>query len=251
MIRATLVYIFIGLYILIMAPIGMAWAVLSKNTTFIYNVARYCVRVAAWMCQVQVRVRGKEKIQPGQNYVFLSNHQGNFDGPVLLYVIPRDVRALIKKEMMRIPILSLTMKLVGFVPINRSDPIQALSSLDYGATLLKQGYSFFAFPEGTRSRDGRLGPFKKGVFRMAIKAGTPIVPISILNSSEVQPPGTYGVRPGTIDVIFHDPILTDRTQMKDRDRVIELTRVAIASSLPIVESPKFSPEPGSESPIRV
>lgn len=232
MIRATLVYGFIALYVIVMAPIGLLWGLAFKDTTLIYNLARYCIRMAGWMCRVRLRVRGKEKIQPGQHYVFLSNHQGNFDGPVLFYVIPRDVRALIKQEMMQIPLLSAVMKLVRFVPINRSDPIQARMGIDYGASLLRQGFSFFAFPEGTRSRDGRLGPFKKGVFRMAIQAAVPIVPITIVNSRKVQPPGTYGVRPGTIDVIFHDPIPTDQMDLDDRDKVIELTRAAIASALP-------------------
>ncbi len=228
---ATLVYTFIALYLLIMAPIAMAWTILVRDTTFVYNVARVCVRIAGWMCRVRVKVKGREKITPGRNYVFLSNHQGNFDGPVLLHVIPRDFRGLVKKEMMRIPILSWVMKLVHFVPVDRSDSVRARASLDYGAGLLAQGYSFIAFPEGTRSRDGRLGPFKKGVFLMALKAGAPILPITILNTRRIQPPGAYGIRPGTVAIIFHDPIPTQGLGVDARDRIIDLTRAAIASGL--------------------
>jgi len=227
--RATFVYLFVTLYVLVMAPMALAWTILSRETRLIYGLARVCIRIAGWMSGVKVRVRGRERILPGQNYVFLSNHGGNFDGPVLFYAIPRDIRALIKKEMMRLPVLSLVLKQVQFVPIDRTDPIQARASIDRGATLLNQGHSFIAFPEGTRSRDGRLGAFKKGVFIMALKAGTPVMPVTVLGSSHIQPPGAYGIRPGTVEVIFHDSIATAGMKTEDRDRLIEMTRGAIAS----------------------
>lgn len=230
-IRTTLVYVFIGLYLLIMAPLGMAWTFLTKDAAFIYHLARFCVRIAGLIGGVRVRIAGTEKLHAGQNYVFLSNHQGNCDGPVLLHAIPRDFRALIKKEMMRIPILSLVMRQVHFVPIDRSDPVKARASIDYGARLLSEGYSFIAFPEGTRSRDGSLGTFKKGVFIMALQAHTPVVPISIVNSSRIQPRGAYSIRPGTVGVVFHDPIITSEMSIADRERLVDLTRSAILSSL--------------------
>jgi 1-acyl-sn-glycerol-3-phosphate acyltransferase len=187
---------------------------------------------------VRVRAHGLGKIAPGQNYVFLSNHQGNFDGPVLFHVIPRDVRALVKHEMMRIPVLSLIMRQVKFVPIDRADVHKARAGIDYGAMLLRQGLSFFAFPEGTRSRDGRLGEFKKGVFVMAIKGQTPVMPITILNTSRIQSPGDYGIRPGTVEVIFHDPIPTQDMDLQDRNRLMESTRAAITSALaPAAQEP--------------
>src|SRR5437867_10025927 len=109
-----------------MAPIGMVWTLLGRDTAILYKMARLGIRIAGWMCGVRVRVRGKERIQLGYNYVFLSNHQGNFDGPVLMHVIPRDCRAIVKKEMMWIPVLSLIMKMVRFVPVDRTRPARAL-----------------------------------------------------------------------------------------------------------------------------
>ena len=97
--------------------------------------------------------------------------------------------------------------------------------------LLKEGKSFLAFPEGTRSRDGRLGQFKKGAFIMAIRAQVPIIPITIQNSRNVQPPGKYGIRPGRIDVLFHDPIETRGMTLDDRDRLVQQTRAIIGSAL--------------------
>lgn len=231
MIRATLVYLFVGLYVLFLGPLAMLWTCVSGEAAMIYRLARCCIRAAGWMCGVRVDIRGREMIVPGITYVFLSNHQGNFDGPALVHAIPRDWSALIKKEMLRLPVLSLVLKQVHFIPIERSNPKEAHTGIELGAKLLSAGKSFLAFPEGTRSRDGRLGEFKKGVFIMAIKAQAPIVPVTILNSAKVQPPGRYGVRPGHIQVIFHEPIETKGMTMEDRNRLVQLTRDAISSAL--------------------
>ena len=232
MIRATLVYLFVGTFIVLLGPIGILWASISGNTAIINHLARLCVRAAGLLCGVRVTIRGAEKIKPGVTYVFLSNHQGNFDGPVLVHAIPRDWSALIKKEMMRLPVFSLVLKKVQFVPIERTNAKDAHAGIELGATLLTQGKSFVAFPEGTRSRDGRLGEFKKGVFLMAINAQTPIIPITILNSAKINPPGKYAIRPGRVEVLFHDPIQTVGMTTEDRNRLVQLTRDAIASALP-------------------
>ncbi len=231
MIRAAVVYAFITVYILIMAPIGILWTYLTGRSTFIYRAARLCLRTAGVLCGVRVKITGRDKIVPGQTYVFLSNHQGNFDGPVLFHAIPRDMRALMKKEMLRMPVLSIVMQQLRFVPLDRSDPAGARDGIDRAAEILREGLSFIAFPEGTRSRDGRLGEFKKGAFIMAIKAGVPIVPITIVNSDRIQPPGAFGIKPGRIDLIIHQPIPTAGLTLDDRDHVISLTRKAIASAL--------------------
>jgi len=232
MIRASFVYLFVGLYILVLGPIGMLWTAISGNGASIHSLARFCIRAAGWMCRIKVNVRGAEKILPGVTYVFLSNHQGNCDGPVLVHAIPRDWSALIKKEMMRLPILSLVLKQLKFIPIERSNPKNARAGIELGAKLLSAGKSFLAFPEGTRSRDGRLGEFKKGVFIMAIKAHAPIIPITILNSARIQPPGQYRISPGIIEVIIHDAIETRGLTLEDREALVQRTREAIASSLP-------------------
>ena len=233
MIRATLVYIFVGAFILLLAPVAMIWTLIVRNTRLIYRLARTCIRAAGLICGVHVIVQGREKVLPEKTYVFLSNHQGNCDGPVLCHVIPRDWIALIKKEMMHLPILSLVLRQIQFVPIDRTNPKKSQEGIEVAVELLKEGKSFIAFPEGTRSRNGRLGSFKKGVFIMAIKAQVPIIPITILGSDQIQPPGSYGFRPGTIQVIFHDPISTQGMDLEDRHHLVQLARDAIASELPI------------------
>jgi len=231
MIRATAVYLFLSLYLLTMGPVGMAWTALSGNTVFIYRLARWCIGFAGLIAGIRLKIRGLDRLQRGQTYLFLSNHQGNIDGPLLCWSSRRDLRALIKREMMRLPMLSLVLRQVQFVPVDRTDPLQARASIDEGARLLRTGLSFFAFPEGTRSRDGQLGSFKKGVFLMAIKAGVPIVPVTINHSRKIQPPGSYAIHPAEVEVVFHDPIPTETLSPEDRETLLQATRGAIASAL--------------------
>jgi len=232
MFRATLVYLFMGTYIFVVGPFAMLWTALSGNSVALYHLARFCIRAAGWMSGIRVRIRGREKILSGVTYIFVSNHQSNCDGPVLSHAIPRDWAALVKREMMRLPVLSLVLKQVHFVPLERLNPKQAHAGIELGADLLKKGKSFVAFPEGTRSRDGRLGEFKKGVFIMAIKAGVPVIPVTILNSAKIQPRGQYGLNPGCIEVVFHNPVETNRMTLEDRNRLVQSVRQAIASVLP-------------------
>jgi 1-acyl-sn-glycerol-3-phosphate acyltransferase len=250
MIRSILVYAFVGLYILLLAPPAMLWRLFSGDCSLVYRLARFCIRTAGWACGVRVQAHGLEKITPGKTFVFLSNHQGNFDGPVLLHTIPLDWKALIKSEMMRLPVLSLVLRKLQFVPIERLNAKNAHAGIELGARLLQEGNSFVAFPEGTRSRDGRLGEFKKGVFIMAIKAQIPIIPITILDSAAILPPGKFTIRPGRIRVIIHDPIVTEGMRFEDRNQLVSMTRDAIASGLPPnlrIEKP-ISQNPSTRTP---
>jgi 1-acyl-sn-glycerol-3-phosphate acyltransferase len=232
MIRATLIYLFVGTYVIFAAPICLIWIYLFNDETPVFKLARICIRTTGWLFGIRVVVDGKEKINPHKTYVFLSNHQGNFDGPVLLHVTGRDLRALIKSEMMRLPILSVIFKHIQYIPLERMNPQKAHAGIELGAKLLLEGKSFFAFPEGTRSRDGRLGTFKKGVFLMALKAQAPIVPITILNSKDIQPPGHFGIHPGRIRIVIHEPIETEGMTIEDRNLLTQRTRDTIASALP-------------------
>ncbi len=231
MIRSTIVYLFIASYILILSPIALAWSGLTGKPTILYTLGRLCIRIAGLLAGVRVRIRGRERLLPEETYVYLPNHQGNCDVPVIAHAVPGNFSGLIKKEMMKLPVLSWVLKQAQFVPVDRKDPAKAHASVDRAAALLREGRPFVSFPEGTRSRDGRLGEFKKGVFIMAIKAQKPIVPITILNSNAIQPPGTYRIHPGSVEVIFHEPIPTLGLTLQDRDRLMVATREAISSAM--------------------
>ena len=149
--------------------------------------------------------------------LFLANHQSYCDPPALFVSIPRNVRLILKKELRKLPLLGLIMEMGGFVFIDRKDRVQSVSGMKQAVRQLQQGHSFLIYPEGTRTRTGELGPFKKGPFIMAIESGTPIVPISVKGSYEIMPPNRFSVKPGTVVVTFHPPIATNGLLLADRE----------------------------------
>jgi 1-acyl-sn-glycerol-3-phosphate acyltransferase len=160
----------------------------------------------------------------------MANHQSNCDPPALLAILP-PVLVMVKKEFFRIPILGAGMLARGFIPVDRRNRGQALEAVEKGVQALKAGKSFLVYPEGTRSPDGRLQSFKKGVFVMALKAGAPIVPISVSGSNKIMPKGKFVMRPGGVRITFHEPILTEGSTIEDRQVIIERVRQAILAGL--------------------
>src|SRR5262249_8791238 len=154
--------------------------------------------------------------------------------------IPRDVRFLLKKELRKIPFLGTIMKLGGFVFIDRKDRVSSLKGMEEAVAQMKAGHSFLAFPEGTRSRTGRMGPFKQGPFIMAIQAEVPIIPMTVSGSFDVMPAAQLKINPGTIRVVFHPQIATKGLSLSQREGLMtEVTRV-ISSQLKEHEQPLAS-----------
>jgi len=144
--------------------------------------------------------------------------------------VPRRTSVLVKKELFRIPILGKAMKMASLVPVDRSNREAAVASIHRAAEVVRSGINMMIFPEGTRSFDGRMLPFKKGPFYLAIESGAAIVPITILGTREMMPKRSLLVRPGTARLIFHPPV--DPKDFTDRDELMEAVRQRIASALP-------------------
>lgn len=183
---------------------------------------------------VRVEVRHREKIPAGQAVVYMANHQSNADPPALFPCLP-PVLVLVKKEMFAIPIFGRAMRLRGFIPVDRSRRERAIEAVDEAARSLQAGNSFVIFPEGTRSPDGRLQPLKKGGFIMALKAGAPIVPVSISSGRRIMRKGEWAVHAGSMQVSFHDPIPTINRKLDDG--IIEEVAKAILQGLAEDEQP--------------
>lgn len=230
--RGVLVGAALALYVLALGPPLIAYTYLSRNPKTIYKVSRGGARLGLWLAGVRLRVAGLEKINPLQNYLYMANHQSNVDPPVLLVSAHQDLRALAKKELFKLPILGFAMKMVGFVPVDRKDPDAAKKSVDSAAEILRTSrYSFLIFPEGTRSWNGQLLPFKHGVFVLAIKSGVPILPVTVNGSRQVMAKGSPEIRPGTVEVLIHDPIPTSGFSFEDRALLAHRVREIIAADL--------------------
>lgn len=236
MIRSLFVIAVTFAYILITGIPTVLFALLTRKTDPVYRVGVAGARMALYLAGVRMDVHGSEKIPRDRNVVFMPNHQSNCDPPATLVNLP-PVLAMAKREFFRVPILGRAMLLRGFIPVERKNRERAIAAVEKAVDAIKAGNSFLCYPEGTRSPDGRLQPFKKGVFVMAIKAGVPIVPISLSGTSKIMRKGEVRIRPGTIRITFHDPVPTAGFAVEDRGKVIELVRSAIMKGLTDEEQP--------------
>ncbi len=180
----------------------------------------------------RVSVRGRENAVPGQAYVVMSNHQSHFDVLALYGHWGRQFRWVMKEELRRVPGIGWYTAAGGHVFIDRSDRQKAIESLRAaGPRLAAEGISVVFFPEGSRSQDGRLKPFKKGGFRMAEDLDLPVLPVSISGSRHVLPGKTLRLLPGHIRITFHEPIAPGDYGPERREELVAAVRERIASGL--------------------
>lgn len=236
MLRTLFVDTSIIIYILIAGLPALLLSAVTGNTDLVYAAGLVGARIALRLAGVKVVVEGREKIPAGQAVVFMSNHESNCDPPALAANLP-PVLILAKQEVFRIPVLGSAMRLRGFVPVDRKSRERAFAAVDEAAESLKKGNSFLVFPEGTRSCDGRLQDFKKGVFVMAIKAGAPVVPISVSGGSRIMRKDEFTVHPGTLKITIHDPLPTVGYDAADRAILADKVRSAIIAGLTPEERP--------------
>jgi 1-acyl-sn-glycerol-3-phosphate acyltransferase len=202
------------------------------------------VRAGNRVFGIHVHVEGLENIPPGA-CMFVSNHVSNVDAIAFIPSIPRRVAILIKQELLRIPILAAGMRLAEFVPVDRSDREGAAASVELAVKRLKEGVSFAIFAEGTRSADGRLRPFKRGGFTIAIDAGTPIVPVSIAGTQRLLPKGAWKVRSGDVVVRYGPAVDSSSYSIDRRGELLARVQSLVAAGLPPEQQPlEDSPQSG-------
>lgn len=168
---------------------------------------------------------------PSTPCIFVSNHQSILDVWALAPALPDTTRFVAKSSLFRIPLFGWALRAGGFVPIDRERKDRARGSIDRAAAMVASGLSVILFPEGTRSRDGKLLPFKRGAFRLATRTGAPIVPVAVSGSGKVLRPRSIVVRPGTVRVRFAEPIDSLPFGEDDVDILAARVRAAIASGL--------------------
>ncbi len=230
MIRAVAMLCFWGLSILIVGPLLVLWAFLTGNINPLYYISASLGKWGVRLAGVKIERRGLENLQPGQNYIVMSNHASNLDPPVLIASVPGRCSVLVKKEVFRIPILGTGMRLAQLVPVDRGDRDAAIESMHSATGVLRQGLHMLVYPEGTRSSDGRLLPFKKGPFHLAMESGVPVLPVTLLGTFECWPRTRFALQPGTATVVFHPPL--DPRDYADRDALQAAVANAIGSALP-------------------
>jgi 1-acyl-sn-glycerol-3-phosphate acyltransferase len=230
MLRARLFLLVFVPFTLLMAASAIVATLFDASGRLYHRHARLWSRVGLRMAGVRVEVSGLENIPPGP-VIFMSNHQSNFDILSLFRAIPKQFAWIAKEELFRIPVFGHSLARAGYIPLNRGDNRSALKSMYAAAERIRGGTSVVIFPEGTRTADGRLLPFKRGGFVIAAKAGVPIVPCTINGGMRVNPSKRIELYPGTITIRFAPPIDPAARNDAERQQLQERVRDAIAAGL--------------------
>ena len=196
----------ISVYTLVLGFVSITSSLVDRTGKVAHACARAWSRLILVTTGVRVQVSGLERVPIDGAYVFVSNHQSIYDIPILFSALPFQLRIIAKASLGLFPVLGWHLRYTGHLLVNRAR-IGAVTLLQV-AGLMKRGHSLIVFPEGTRSRDGRVGPFKGGLFLMAVEAGLPIVPVAIRGSRHVMLKGRLMTCPGDVSVSVHDPIPT-------------------------------------------
>lgn len=196
-------------------------SLIDKKGEAPHLVARAWGRSLLFAARVKVTVKNPGNLDSSRSYIYMSNHQSNFDIPVLLAYLPVQFRWLAKVELFRIPIFGFAMRRAGYISIDRSDRKSAIRSLHHAAEIIRGGVSVLIFPEGTRSRDGNIRSFKSGGFILAIDSGVPIVPVIIHGTWPIMPKDRLRIRPGNVVLEIQNPIETSSYSRKNKGELMD------------------------------
>jgi 1-acyl-sn-glycerol-3-phosphate acyltransferase len=231
MIRTALVLLFLAPYSILASALGYPMARLLGSPGILYKLGRLGVRTALGLAGVTVLFEGADRLLGKRNVVLMPNHVSNLDAAILFGLVELQPKAVVKKELYSFPFVHYCLRYAGFVEIDRKDKIQSKQAIARAVAALKGGSTFIIFPEGTRSRTGALGPFKKGAFVVAIEAGSTILPLAISGAAELLPPGRFVIRPGTVLVRVLDVVDASKYSYGDRERLLGEVRGRIAEAL--------------------
>jgi len=204
---------------------------IAERDACAHAIARKWAQSGLSMNGSSIQLIGVENVPESGGVLFVANHQSNFDIPIMIAHVPRDKGFIAKLELLKVPSFSRWMKYIGCVFIDRKDPRQSLKDINDAAERLKAGHSLVIFPEGTRSADGTVAPFKAGGLKLALKAKVPVVPVTISGSKNIMPKGTSLIKSASVKVIISPPLVPDEFTKMDSTQISEKVRNIIISNL--------------------
>ena len=224
----------ISIYTLVLGALSIGFSLFDRRGVFAHG----CARIWSWLIlattNVDVTVSGIERLRRDVTYVFVSNHQSIYDIPIIFVSIPHQLRIIAKESLGRLPILGWHLRWTGHLLVNRARPSSKIG--ERISKLLRDGFSLIVFPEGTRSRDGNVAPFKRGVFLLSVEASLPIVPVAVVGSRHVMRKGRLMTCPGEVQLVIHEPILTASLTAADVRNLSDRVRETINSSVDALDS---------------
>jgi len=241
--RSLLALIVILLSTPLIAMGAILWTLLPGGGEIDLRPARLWARICLSAAGIRVSYEGLEHGAGPLPRLFVANHQSNVDIWALVCALPISTKFVAKRSLFRVPFMGWAMRRAGFVPIDRDQRGSAIESLRSAVARIHGGRSVVVFPEGTRSRDGRLLPFKKGPFHLALQAGVPVVPVAISGSWATLPPGAWRLRPGEVRVRLLPAIDVAPFLPDDYRGLTELAHRRIAAALPAEATPSTGTAP--------
>lgn len=214
-------------------PFALLAAILHPKSGGMWVARDIWAPFLLWVARSKLRVYGQENVDPDRPTVYVANHQSAFDIPVLVMAVPTNFRYVAKSQLRWVPVLGWFLWIAGHVFVDRGNRQKAISSLDNAAARIRRGTSIMIYPEGTRSPDGRILPFKKGPFALALKAGVAVVPITIEGTARLMPKNSWKINLGQdIRVRIGKPINASQYGPNERERLMrDVRNVIIAQSL--------------------
>jgi 1-acyl-sn-glycerol-3-phosphate acyltransferase len=230
MLRTLVMLTFWSLAAPLAALIGFPWTFLSHDIRLLYRMFNWGAITGVRLAGVRIVTVGLDQLDLSRTYIFMSNHVSNVDPPIMIPLIPRRTSVLVKKELFRMPILGRAMRMGSLVPVDRGNREAGIEAVQAAKQVIDQGINMTIYVEGKRSFDGKLLPFKKGPFYLALECQVPVVPVTIAGTHDIMPKTRFAIEPGTATLIFHPPI--EPKDFGDRDCLMEKVRAAIESGLP-------------------
>jgi 1-acyl-sn-glycerol-3-phosphate acyltransferase len=230
MIRTLIMLTFWSLAAPIAAMIGFPWTLLSGDVRLLYRMFTWGAFTGVRLAGVRVEVIGGDRFDRSRSYIFMTNHTSNLDPPIEVPLIPRRTSVMVKKELFKTPILGTAMRMGDLVPVDRGNRDAGIEAVREAKAVIEKGLNMIIYVEGKRSSDGKLLPFKKGPFYLAMECGVPIVPMTIVGTHYAMPKTRFAIKPGKVQVIFHAPI--EPKDFGSRECLMEKVRATIEGALP-------------------
>lgn len=212
------------------AIIGFSWLFITGNIGPLYRMFTWGAFAGVRLAGVRVETVGLDSFDHSRSYIFMTNHASNLDPPIQIPLIPGRTSVMVKKELFRTPILGAAMRSASLVPVDRGNRDAGIDAVRAAKEVIARGISMTIYVEGKRSFDGKMLPFKKGPFYLAMECGVPIIPMTIVGTHYAMPKARFAIKPGPVKVIFHAPI--EPKDFVNRDCLMEKVRAAIEGGLP-------------------
>jgi 1-acyl-sn-glycerol-3-phosphate acyltransferase len=243
MLRTIAVIVVLFSTMIVLGFVATVTSLIYPRSYMTVRLGRVWSGLILWVAGIRIRYEGAEHASAHVPCVFMANHQSHADIWAVLRVVPAPTMFAAKKSLFGVPGLGWSMAASGFALIDRTNRASAIRSLSEAADKVRGGRPLVLFPEGTRSRDGRLGPFKKGPFHLALEAGVPVVPVAISGSGKTLPPGTVRICPGVVTVRFAPPVDPQPYLPDDLEGLMAAVREAIARRLDPSEAESAAGDP--------